>query len=165
MKSKLESLYEIELACANRFNYRQNIIVPNISWGAGMNECDLLVIKPNGYMIEIEIKRSVADFKADFKKKHEHNRLKTREFYYCFPIKLLEKIEKLIPEDCGIITISTNYNDHITANYHRFAERNNKAIKLSDKQIINISRLGCMRIWPLKRKIIHKRNLFNQYEN
>ena len=48
----------------NFFNYRANLIVPNISWGLGLHECDLLVLTSSGYATEIEIKVSKADLKV-----------------------------------------------------------------------------------------------------
>ena len=49
---------EIEEALARYFGFRENIIVPNISWGAGFDEVDLMVIKKTGYVIGVEIKIS-----------------------------------------------------------------------------------------------------------
>jgi len=39
------SLFEMELAVANFFGINSNIIVPNISWGVKIHECDLFIIK------------------------------------------------------------------------------------------------------------------------
>jgi len=59
---------EIEILVADYFNYRANLIVPNVSWGLGVHECDILVLTKAGYAWEVEIKTSVADVKADLKK-------------------------------------------------------------------------------------------------
>jgi len=62
-------LIEMETAISRLFGVREHIIVPNISWGFyGIHEMDVCVVRKSGYMIEIEIKRSVHDMKADFKK-------------------------------------------------------------------------------------------------
>jgi len=58
------SLYEIEYALARKFDIRQNIIVPNISWGLRIHECDLFIVNNNGYAIENRNKT----FKSRFKK-------------------------------------------------------------------------------------------------
>ena len=63
---------EMELHISRYFDLRQNIIVPNISWGMGLHECDLLILSRAGYATEIEIKISAADLRKDSKKKHEH---------------------------------------------------------------------------------------------
>jgi hypothetical protein len=48
---------DVELAVARFFNYRINLIVPNIYWGFGLNyEADLLIISPAAFATEIEIK-------------------------------------------------------------------------------------------------------------
>lgn len=49
---------EMQYAIANALGFRQNIIVPNVSWGAGLHECDLLVISKYNWATEIEIKIS-----------------------------------------------------------------------------------------------------------
>ena len=65
--------HKIEVALANHFNYRLNLIVPNISWGAFIwHECDLFIVSKAGYCTEIEIKISKSDLKKDFEKKHNH---------------------------------------------------------------------------------------------
>ena len=46
--------------------------------GGGLDECDVLGINRNEYIFEYEIKRSRADFKADFKKTHKHFKLKNK---------------------------------------------------------------------------------------
>lgn len=73
MDTKL-TIDEIELAIVNSgiFNKRNDIIVPNVSWGLLNHEADMVVMTKSGYLTEIEIKRSWEDFKADFKKPHEH---------------------------------------------------------------------------------------------
>lgn len=69
------TLYEIEVALSksDAFNFVRNIIAFNVN---GMSdslsiwhECDMLVLSKSGYLTEIEIKRSWADFLADFKEK------------------------------------------------------------------------------------------------
>ena len=91
------TLYEIEIALAKMsvFNYIKNIIAFNVN-GIGHSllighECDMLILSKSGYLTEIEIKRSWEDFKADFKKKHQHESngiIKT--FMYCIPISIIE---------------------------------------------------------------------------
>lgn len=50
------SIHEIELAVAQVFGIRNNIIVPNVSWGFfATHEADLVIINKTGYMTEVEI--------------------------------------------------------------------------------------------------------------
>ena len=80
--NKLVSLYEMECAISDLFEYRRCVIVPNISWGFKIHECDMLVIRQTNYAVEIEIKRSISDLKADFKKKHDHSDDRIKELFY-----------------------------------------------------------------------------------
>jgi hypothetical protein len=159
-KKKPLTTIEMEVAIAKFFGVRQNIIVPNISWGFQTHECDLFIIKKSGIAIEVEIKRSKSDLLADFKKRHNHKDRQNRitEFYYAFTIELLNNCYDLIPKETGII-VCERYKNHkneevIGAHIKRNSERIKWARKLTDKEIFKIARLGCMRIFSLKNKII-----------
>lgn len=75
------------------------------------------------------------------------------EFFYAIPIELLEKSLPLIPETAGIITCHNS-----TIRPYAMIERNAKHIsgsrKLNMEEQFTITRLGCLRIMPLKKKII-----------
>lgn len=70
---------------------RRNLVVPNCNWGFLNHEADLLVLTQAKHLIEIEIKRTWADFKADFKKKHTHYDRKLSYFYYAVPLSIAER--------------------------------------------------------------------------
>ena len=153
----------MEVAIANHFNIQKHIVIPNISWGFHIHECDLLLIKKSGYVIEVEIKRSVNDLKNDFKKKHDHSDNRIKEFYYAIPDYLYDKCIGLIPEHAGIIICKrypeTKYknktvNERIEAFIKRQCKNNINARKLTIEEIAKLTRLGCMRIWKLKMKLI-----------
>ena len=146
----------METAIANKFGVRTNIIVPNISWGlSGMHECDIFIIKSSGYCVEVEIKRTKSDLLADFKKTHNHkdrqNRIK--EFYYAFPESMLKSCEELIPKAAGIITCQRHGNS-VYAKFHREPIPRIGAMKLTKEEQFKVAKLGTMRIWSLKKKII-----------
>lgn len=74
----------------------------------GNGEPDVLGVTKSRYRIEIEIKRSLSDFKADAKKPHRHNRnfdptIHPRQFYYLVPDKLVEKVKPLLPPWAGLM--------------------------------------------------------------
>ena len=71
---------------------RQNIVVPNVAWGFLNHEADLLVLSKVHRLTEIEIKRTWADFMADFKKKHTHDDSKLSYFYYAVPHSIGERV-------------------------------------------------------------------------
>lgn len=48
--------------------------------GQGMDEADVFAVNRSGYMYEFEIKRSRADFQAEFRnKQHKHDKLRLRD--------------------------------------------------------------------------------------
>jgi hypothetical protein len=145
---------EVEIAVARFFDYRINIIVPNVSWGLGLHECDLLIVSTKGYATEVEIKTSVADIKADLKKRHEHHSEKIRQFSFAVPEDLA--CSQHLPTDCGLITVSPEMKCTVI----RPPRINSKARRLTDKEINKLLHLGCMRIWHLKEAVMtaKKRN-------
>ena len=161
-REKVITTIEMEEAISRLFGVRTNIIVPNISWGLpGMHECDVFIIKKSGYAVEVEIKRTKADLLADFKKKHDHSDIRIREFYYALPEKLLETCTELIPEHAGIIKCYESQwktRNSIHASIIRDAKIRKDARKLTQEEQFKVAKLGTMRIWTLKNKIIKLQN-------
>lgn len=147
---------EMELAVAQFFNWRVNTIVPNLSWGMGLHECDLLIITPQGYATEVEIKISLSDLKKDQLKEHKHNDKRIKRLYFAIPESLL-KHSHLIPERAGILVvrnIDVTQNVWDTVKINRHPQVVNEG-KFTEDEIKRITKLGTMRIWPLKKKIIN----------
>lgn len=149
---KLKTI-DIEIAIANYFNIRKNLIVPNISWGLDIHECDLLMISKCGYATEIEIKISKSDLIKDKLKSHKHISKKIKNLYFAIPEYLLE-FKEHAPERSGIIVVDNDGWCQVV----RKPVPSSKPYKFTDKERYNVARLGAMRIWGLKRKI---RNLNN----
>lgn len=171
-RGKLKTL-DMEVALINAFNPRQNIIVPNVSWGIhderyrSLHECDLLVLSGSSYATEIEIKVSKADLLKDMEKRHGHVHNMIRRFYYAVPDDLIEVAEASIPERAGLIAVSTRiatgYRNRMTESYTyeyynvkyvRECKANTKATKWTDEQRFQLARLGTMRIGGLKQRIL-----------
>ncbi len=142
------SRLDIEIAVAHYYNPRFNVIVPNISHGMGLHECDLLILTKAGYAIEIEIKISKADLIADKKKKHHHNNRKIKGLYFALPYYLFPDCEQYVPDDAGIIKVFAETQVVII---RKATVKNN--YKFSAEEKFNLVRLGAMRIWTLKRII------------
>jgi hypothetical protein len=75
------------------------------------------------------------------------------------PWDLYEKCKDLIPENAGIITCEWNYNAYSMKWYMKtHTERNATRIKgaraLTTEEQFKVAKLGTMRIWTLKAKII-----------
>ncbi len=123
MTHTAESITEILMRRFDGAKY----LVPNVYFFKHDWETDLLVIQQSGYSYDIEIKVTKSDFKADFKKIHKHQILKSAEytefhmsgivehttvknwgrrpnrFYYAVPEGLVSVEE--IPEYAGLIYI------------------------------------------------------------
>lgn len=78
-------------------------------------ECDFFCISAGGYTVEVEIKISKSDFKANFKKLDKHRLLqdltrnsKPNKFWYCCPAGIIDI--KDIPAYAGLLWIDKNLN-------------------------------------------------------
>lgn len=115
-KSKCTWFTEGEIQRALNLEYLSNpkFLVHNLyvfGW-----ESDYLAKTAAGYWYEVEIKISLADFKADFKKTQKHNALRNRGwvgreavpnyFSYCVPKPLMDKVRPLLPDYAGLIGVS-----------------------------------------------------------
>ncbi len=178
------------LSQIDNFNFRRNVVVPNVSWGLLNYEADFVSMSKSGYLTEVEIKRSWQDFKADFQKKHLHNDPRVSYFFYCVPKSIKEKvidalyvfektdnqfrpykftgIKEGVPSNCGLITFDNhdwdgNLSEWISIDFVAMAGRRYWARKLTDKEQLKLAHLGCMRLWDLKKKIarLQQYDLFN----
>ncbi len=145
-----ETAKEIELAVAEYFDPRRNLIVPNVYYGMGLNyECDIFVLTKVGYAYEIEIKISRSDLRADMKKRHAHGSKTIRRLYFAIPERL-RLSDELIPKRAGILIV----NRRGSVEKFREAGINQFAQKLNEKERLKLAELGTMRIWDLKKEII-----------
>lgn len=150
---------DIEFAIYKRFDERTHLMVPNISWGLLSHEADMLVVRQSGYCLEFEIKRTFADYNADFKKYKWKLGLskKIKLFYYAFPAELWHKrendIRNILPDFAGVL-VAYNSDTFPYSKIIREAKPNPGAVPLSQSQMYDVARLGTMRIWNLKRQII-----------
>lgn len=146
---------QIEIAVAKFFNFRQNLIVPNISWGFGLSyEADMIVVRPNGWVIEIEIKVSKPDLLADEgKMKWRHGCIiskSIRQHYFAVPDELVQYVN--IPLS-GILRVGLGRlgsRGGLVASLVRPGKLNPRAVKISPEKRSRLAELGCMRIWSLK---------------
>lgn len=148
MEGKFVTTFDIELILIERFGVRRNIIVPNVSWGINIHECDLFIISQSHYVTEIEIKISLSDLKKDKQKKHGHHDNRIKYLYFAIPEKLEKHIEH-IPERAGIFIIREKKNGTILSEEIRRPKKNKNCIKLPSNQVLKVSHLGCMRILSL----------------
>lgn len=76
----------------------------------GGGQPDVIGITHGRHLLEIEVKRSLADFRANFKKHHFINRKIfigdprwPRQFWFLVPHNLAEKIEPMVPDWAGLL--------------------------------------------------------------
>ena len=146
---------DIEVSIAHNFDYRTNLIIPNISWGFGIHECDVLMVTKAGYLTEFEIKVSPQDLLKDRDKKHGHVDTRIKNFYFAMPDteKMLEVISE-IPQRAGILVFEYRTAKSMKMTKIREPKVNTSAVPISDKDRMLLLRLAALRIWPLKSKII-----------
>lgn len=168
-----KKLYEIEINIAKSrdFNFSQKLVVFNV-FGTGSvlpiwHECDVLVCTNAGYLTEIEIKRSYADFLNDFKKEHDHQSKYIKNFYYCVPEKIKDKVIGFLDsfenrEDwrtkAGIIVF---YEDNDWIDILKAPKPNEECVKITLEQKLYLARLGSMRVMNLKKKILKLEKLID----
>ena len=154
------------------FDRKHLVIVPNCSWPG--SECDLLVVTPNLRVIDVEIKISRSDLKADARKdKWFHNwdwrvdgpwhgpwkdRPKRRrdwpksvwKHYYCLPREIWDAalLDCLASPVSGVLLM---YEDKTTGDFRisveRMAKPNRQADRISPEDAIDIARLASLRMW------------------
>ena len=155
---------EMECAVANHFNFRANLIVPNVHWGMAIHECDLLVVTKAGYAYEVEIKVTKADLKKDSEKGHGHYDNRIKYLYFAIP-DYLEESTGLIPERAGIIIVESGplkttkyggktYTWSRKCRVVRQPELNGMATPFAPDDRYKVARLGTLRIWRLKQKLV-----------
>lgn len=167
-KSVVPQIEQIEVALAQYFNYLHNIVVFNVKgWSALLpfyHECDVLVCTKAGYLTEVEIKRSWGDFLADFKKKHKHETEKLAYLYYCVPQsfdtdKMVHLLEANGVRFSGILAYDNDCNIKVAyINSTTFKKTKVKG-KLTQKQMLELARLGSIRCVSLKKKINYLKGL------
>jgi hypothetical protein len=151
---------EMEIRLANWFNFRQNLIVPRVSWGFMTHECDLLIVSSVGYLTEVEIKISKNDLKKDKDKSHGHESGRIKTFYFAVPEELEKYALESIPERAGLIIVPKDKRFKPFEVKKPIINIQAKPITSDDKY--KIARLGALRIWGLKEKIIFKDKILSK---
>lgn len=151
---------DMEIYLSNYFDIRRSLIVPNVSWGMGVHECDLFCVSKSGYVTEVEIKVSKSDLLKDSKKKHNHNSAKIKYLYFAVPEKLGDIAGAIIPENSGLIVV----NDRGCCRVVKKPVARKYARKLSDSEIYKVARLGTLRAWSYKHRIAVLEKRIKQYK-
>jgi hypothetical protein len=143
---------------------RSVLVVPNCHWTG--SECDLLVLEPGLRIIDVEIKISRADLRADLKKdkwwksrpwSRRHRARERREWpekvwkhYYCMPSAIwTDELYADIPATSGVILLCEPGKAHggPWIRIVRRAKPNREAKPISAADAIDLSRLTSLRLW------------------
>lgn len=170
---------EVEYAIYNHFINRYPLITTNITYLSPFfyHECDILMASKANILTEIEIKVSISDLKADFKKRHQHKCKGIKFQYFAIPSDMAtDEAIKLIPENFGILVVyKKEYREIylkkipvIRTSYlvreYRKPKKNPDytGMKLDDKQLINLYRLSGYRYWTGKLRELKYEGLYMQ---
>ena len=151
------------------FQRKYLLLVPNCSWPG--SECDLLAVTPNLRVVDVEIKISRSDLKADAKKEKwfEYDssafgvwpRPKTRmqypkrvwKHYYCLPRDLwMPELVAAMNPVSGILLVESRRGEMLIR-VERAAKPDRNAEKISAEDAIDIARLASLRMWDAYEKL------------
>lgn len=155
------------------FNVRYDVIIPNLSWGLLNHEADLAIVNKTGYLTEIEIKRSLADLRADFKKDVYHCDERVYQFYYCLPLAIKDKAFEVFDQHQDKIMQmlgSTTYyhpaiifydeNGRMTKENPWAAHKRGRKLFLEER--LTVARLASCRYWDLRKKLYEEEHSSEQ---
>lgn len=144
----------------NPHDLSTHLVVPNVSWGLKIHECDLISVTKAGYASEIEIKVSVADTKKDMEKRHNHESDKLKYLYFAMPEYIYDKAKEFVPDRAGIYTVKA-YKWRKQMRYRvelkRKPEVNKDHRKLTDVEYSQLQRLAAMRYFSLLRRYVREK--------
>ena len=159
---------ELEIIIAEHFGIRQNLIVPNVSWGWGLNyEADLVVVTRSRCAYEVELKVSKSDLRADLKKKHHHDGAMFKGLWFAMPESVYDS--ELVPDQAGVLLVKTetvkNWKNEVETHKYVHVEKKPEVTrtKISEKKYMKLLELAAMRVWTQKKAML-KQKLITQTE-
>lgn len=138
------------------FCRRRWVVVPNVSWGWGLNhEADLIAVSQSGWADEIEIKIDAGDLRNDYVKEKWSRPFDDRikRFWFAVPELLLEIATALVRPEHGIIVAKPGSKATASlpiARVVRRAQPRKTARKVTNQELCKLLHLGVMRYWDLR---------------
>lgn len=163
MSGQTIKAHHILVACANKYDWRANTIIPE--WTIDGGRADLLVVSKAGYATEIEIKISRSDWNADqHKGKFSGERPQVARFFYAGPVNLMEAPPPWLADDVGLIGVYLNrYGDPLARIIRPAARR--KAQKIGTAAFYTDVRAACYyRFWTLNARMLRGGNIVERGE-
>jgi hypothetical protein len=155
--------HRLQRALALWINYRRHFCLTNVNGGLGFwsrGEMDFIAVTGAGYVIEIEIKATLADLRREWRnpnKVEKHRRVSTatkgiRRYFICVPVKIIDKAKAEIEAQpelayAGILMASEAENGHVFIHAVRPAQNLKTARKLDAHEYLRIAHLAMMRFW------------------
>ncbi len=107
----------IKMCVANYFRFARQCPVVTLEYHHyrdGGVQSDVLVMTKDKRLIEIEVKVTLSDFKADIRKPIWSRRNVSKKFwpwkfYYAVPADLVAKVEPLLYAGCGLVGVAGGY--------------------------------------------------------
>jgi len=140
----------------NIFPWRRYVTVPNVSWGLLSHEADLVALSDAGWLSEVEIKVTKADFLAD-REKHRHKLSASHgqpelisAFYYAMPSAIWNKCQpEDLPPGAGLILVGDDYHRAREARAYIAQKPTSNAVarRLTAEEREQLLRLGYIRYW------------------
>lgn len=161
----MPSEWSIAGALAQQFFTRGELVCPNCMWTG--HECDLLVVHHSLRLIDVEIKISRADLKADVEKEKWWRRAygwpavgppqrldwpqKIWKHYYVFPAEIWkDDLLDVLPPRSGIIGYYERDGGFARVRPIRRVTCNRDAEPITAAQALQISRLVSVRYWNMR---------------
>lgn len=131
------------------------IMLPNYTPN-GWYESDLYVVTNAGYAVEYEIKTSLSDFRADFRKRDKHRRLASEHrsscrparFFYACPAMVISLRD--VPSYAGLVYFNWVQEHYVTASPAKTVIKNAPRLsgeKVSRETIAAMRRSSYYRFW------------------
>lgn len=147
------------------------VLVDNCTWTG--HECDVLGVTTDLRIIDVEVKISRSDLKADAKKdKWWHRRFwsygepepariarshppRVWKHYYALPAEIWkpELLACLPSKSSGVLLLSKKPGEWIRVKCERRATPNRDATRLTPKQVMEVARLANLRLWDAYRDV------------
>ncbi len=162
--------HSLQRALAVWINYRRHFCLTNVNGGLGFwsrGEMDFIAVTSAGYVIEIEIKCSLADLRREWRnpnKVDKHRRVATatkgiRRYFICTPQPIAEKAKAEIEAQpelayAGILRAVQPYADQpsrINIGVVRPAQNLKTSRKLAPHEYLKLAHLAMMRYWDRDR--------------
>lgn len=117
-----------------RFEKKCMIVIRERSPRYGIGVPDVLGITCARYLTEIEIKRSLSDFRADGFKRHRiyreaYAKSSPKHIYYMVPQKLVERVQPFLPPWAGLLDARSNGKIFVAVSAPTNAEHKRLTIK------------------------------------